>query len=219
MISTLKLAIELSGRVSDRNDKMPGTTFATDPFACKVGEKLALIPGSTCSGCYARRIAKYRANVAQGWAKNQIKADNADRDTWIAGIVYQLKKKGEDHHRWFDAGDLSSVEQLDRIVAVCKATPEIRHWLPTRELKIVRDWAKDHIVPRNLIIRLSSTMIDDKPRTQTARALGRGIACSTVHRDSEPVGHACPARDQGNQCGDCRACWDRRVRNVSYPKH
>ena len=29
----------------------------------------------------------------------------------------------------------------------------------------------------------------------------------------------CPAKDQGNKCMDCRACWDRSVSNVTYPKH
>ena len=29
----------------------------------------------------------------------------------------------------------------------------------------------------------------------------------------------CKAYTRGNQCGDCRACWDKTVKNVSYKKH
>ena len=29
----------------------------------------------------------------------------------------------------------------------------------------------------------------------------------------------CPAHNQGNQCGDCRACWDAKDMPVSYCKH
>ena len=30
---------------------------------------------------------------------------------------------------------------------------------------------------------------------------------------------SCPALDQGNNCKDCDACWDRKSSNVTYPKH
>ena len=29
----------------------------------------------------------------------------------------------------------------------------------------------------------------------------------------------CPAPDQGNSCGDCRACWDHGTGNIAYGKH
>ena len=54
---TVKEAQE-SARISTGNSKMPGTTFAQDSFACKVGDKLAKIEGSVCKSCYARRIAQ-----------------------------------------------------------------------------------------------------------------------------------------------------------------
>jgi len=42
---------------------------------------------------------------------------------------------------------------------------------------------------------------------------------STVHDKIKPIGHDCPSRFQQNKCMDCRACWDKRVKNVSYHKH
>jgi len=43
---------------------------------------------------------------------------------------------------------------------------------------------------------------------------------STVHRKGEHQhGHECPAPKQGNNCGDCRACWSTKVLNISYTKH
>ena len=50
---TVKASVEQAGKVSQGNSKMPGSTFATDAFACKVGSKLAKIKGSVCDGCYA----------------------------------------------------------------------------------------------------------------------------------------------------------------------
>jgi len=106
------------------------------------------------------------------------------------------------------------VDMLAAIVMVAVKTPHISHWLPTREAKMVKEYLKSGgEVPDNLVIRVSSTMIDDAPIKGHAHT-------STVHRKgSEVSGHACPARTQGNQCGDCRACWDKSVPNVSYPLH
>jgi hypothetical protein len=46
---------------------------------------------------------------------------------------------------------------LKKIFEVCELTPTVQHWMPTREA-----WVKDHLknCPKNLIVRLSMTMID-----------------------------------------------------------
>ena len=64
-------------------------------------------------------------------------------------------------------------------------------------------------VPPNLIIRMSSHMIDQGPVKQWPWT-------STVTSGS---GRTCPAPEQGNECGSCRACWDRSTPNVCYGKH
>ena len=215
---TLKAAKE-SLAISAGNTKMPGSTFAQDSFACKVGSRLANVKGSVCESCYARRIQRLRPSVDKGWKANLEKgrqwlANNPAQ--WVAAAVFQIEKlaakSGQPFHRWFDSGDLDSVSQLAAIVQVAEKTPSIKHWLPTRELDIVRQWERDGgIVPDNLVIRLSAPMVDMRPV--------KGANTSTVHKDKAPVGHACPAPLQGNNCGDCRACWDKSVANVSYKKH
>lgn len=221
MTWTVKASIEQAGRVSAGNSKMPGSTFATDAFACKVGSKLAKVEGSVCSGCYARRIQKMRPSVNQGWMANYLKAVtliNSNPDKWADAMAFQINrhatKSGENYHRWFDSGDLDSVAMLRAIVLACEKTPQIKHWLPTREAKIVKAYRKQYgLEPSNLVIRVSATMIGDKP------IAGHDLT-STVHRKGETShGYACPAPTQGNNCGDCRACWSAFVPNVSYTKH
>jgi len=56
-------------------------------------------------------------------------------------------------------------------------------------------------------------MIDGKPPTNLARKLE--LTTSGV----SPNGFNCPSSKQGNQCGECRACWDKTVENVNYKKH
>ena len=221
---TLKSAKESAGKLSLGNGKMPGSTFATDAFACKVGDKLAQVKGSVCHSCYARKIQKLRPSVNQGWGNNQKLAVNLIASAphkWVAAMVFQIEKaaikSGQPFHRWFDSGDLDSVDMLSAICEVARKTPSIKHWLPTREAVIVKQYRKQGgSIPRNLRVRLSATMVGDKPLTSAKRL---GVSTSTVHKNGESfVGWQCPAPDQGGNCGDCRHCWTSSI-NVSYRKH
>ena len=242
---TVKNAIEQSGKVSLGNTKMPSTTFAISAKACKVGAKLAKIENSTCSRCYALKLQNLRPSVDKGWTNNLLKAEKLIADNpmlWAKQMKFQIergcKKLGVYFHRWFDSGDLQSIEMLHAIVLTAQLTPQIKHWLPTREAKIVKDYRKQYgQEPSNLVIRVSATMIGDKPITGHKNT-------STVHRKGETIhGKECLAyrtnkdfeviaekvfknmtRDEKKtqdfgHCGNCRACWSNDVENISYPLH
>jgi len=218
---TLKAAKAEAGEISTRNTKMPGSSFAISAKRCNVGGKLAQIEGSVCSRCYALKLQNMRPSVNMGWEANYLKATrmiSENPEKWSDAMAFQIvkasEKTGEPFHRWFDSGDLQSLDMLKAIVRVAEKTPTIRHWLPTREAKIIKEYRKAYgNFPENLVVRVSATMIGDKP-------LANHENTSTVHRKAEtPAGHVCPARNQGNACGPCRACWDKNVSNVSYPLH
>lgn len=249
-IRSLRAARELAGVASLRVSKIPGSSYSTDSFACHVGSKLALVSGSTCHKCYARRIQSYRDSADKGWTDNYRKATAliaVDPQLWASAIVkqimHQAKKTGVYFHRWFTAGDLDSVAMLEAIYRVARMTPEIRHWLPTREAKMVKQCRELHgPEPDNLTIRISSTMIDDGPiashaNTSTVHTpvykggVAHGKECEAyrtrLHDDGsyEVVSldeYLATRRGKGRKygyCGDCRACWDKSVPNVSYGKH
>lgn len=114
--------------------------------------------------------------------------------------------------RFFDSGDLQSVKMLDDIVQIAKLLPGIKFWLPTREREIVKDFlAQGKKFPRNLTVRISAVMVG-----QATGPLPKGTQGSTV---SAGVGYSCPAPTQENNCGDCRACWQKSVESVDYHLH
>jgi hypothetical protein len=114
---------------------------------------------------------------------------------------------GNEFFRWHDSGDLQSLEHLKNIFEVCRRTPNTRHWLPTREAQILKQ-VQPEDVPKNLIIRFSSHMIDQGP-------VKAWPWTSTVVTKNK----TCPAAEQDNTCGRCRACWSRDVKNIAYGKH
>lgn len=210
---TKKAANQLIGGLS-KPGKMPGSAWSISAELCHTGSKLRQIPGSTCSACYALKGRYVFPGTKNAHSVRLAAFQNLPRNVWIDAIVVAIGK--DKHFRWFDAGDLQGVDMLDAIATVARKTPNCQHWLPTREKKIVSQWVKQgNTIPDNLTIRVSAPMIDGS----VPKSLPEGIKSSTVHIKTVGVGHICPANQQGNQCGDCRACWDKNVENVSYPAH
>jgi len=184
-------------------NKMPGYAYGIPAPECKTGSKLRLIPGSVCHGCYAMKGNYTRYPVIMQVQYKRL--ESLKNPLWVEAMATLINSKKEKVFRWHDAGDVQDLDHLNKIFAVCKLTPTVQHWMPTREA-----WIKDHLsrCPDNLIIRLSMTMIDQP-------AAGSWPNTSTV----VTTGAKCPAPTQGGKCLDCRACWSKDIKNISYGKH
>jgi hypothetical protein len=191
----------ITGSLS-KPSKMPGWAYGIPAKECKTGAKLRLIKNSTCHGCYALKGCYVFPNVQEAQYKRLAAIKNP---LWVKAMAAQILRHKSKWFRWHDSGDIQNLKHLAKIFKVCSLTPEVNHWLPTREA-----WVKPYIarIPRNLIIRFSMPMIDQPgasswPNTSTVVTSGR----------------TCPAPDQENSCKDCRACWNPKIKNVAYGKH
>ncbi len=198
--------------------KMPCPSYSISAKRCMLGTTLATVKGSICSKCYALKgryvFPVVQAALERRYAKLMGALRNPiERIRFV--YAFQTLLAGHNFFRWHDSGDLQSVEHLDLISTIAQLTPDTIHWLPTREVKIVREYQKLAAIPPNLRIRLSSTMIGQAPLKW------EGKYTSTVHATTvtAPVGKLCDAYTRGGKCGPCRACWDPSVLNVSYPFH
>ena len=189
--------------------KMPCKSYSIPAEACKTGSKLRQQPGTVCSDCYACK-GMYRFPVVQNalWKRLASLTD----PNWVDAMVAII---GDDEYfRWHDSGDLQNEEHLLDIFEVAEATPGCTHWLPTKEASLVRRVAKKFRVPENLVIRISSPMVDGK----VSKADGNILSCRSVSV-ADPAHWTCPAPSNQGQCGTCRACWDTNVDNVDYLMH
>ena len=196
-------AWKLVGGLS-RPSKMPGWSYGLPAAECKTGQLLVDVVGSTCEGCYATKGC-YVFPVVQ--AAQYKRLESIAKPEWVDAMALLINSKRPDVFRWHDSGDVQDVAHLMKIFEVCELSPEKRHWLPTREA-----WTNKYLdqAPGNLTIRFSMPMVDQEPA-------GSWLNTSTVVTTAG--GRTCPAPDQGNVCGDCRACWDPSVKNVAYGKH
>ena len=194
-------ALKLVGGLS-KPSKMPGWAYGLPAKECKTGSKLVKVEGSTCHGCYALKGC-YVFKVVQEAQYRRLASTK--HPLWVGAMALLINSKKSKYFRWHDSGDVQDEAHLLKIFAVCKLTPSVKHWMPTREA-----WVKRFLPlkPHNLIIRFSAPMVDQAapsswPHTSTVVTTGR----------------TCPAPTQDNECKDCRACWDPTVKNVAYGQH
>ena len=194
-------ALKITGSLS-KPSKMPGWAYGLPAKECKTGGKLQAVPGSVCYNCYALKGC-YVFKVVQDAQYFRLKAIR--HPLWTGAMASLINSKKSKYFRWHDSGDVQDEDHLTKIFAVCRLTPNTKHWMPTREA-----WVKHFqpLAPANLTIRFSAPMVDQAAPSSWSTT-------STVVTS----GATCPAPTQDNECKDCRACWDPAVKNVAYGKH
>ena len=200
-MKTEKALFIIGGSLS-KPSKMPGWSIGLPAKECKTGGKLQKVKGSVCYDCYALKGC-YVFKVVQQAQYRRLAAIKDPQ--WVEAMAHLINSKSPRVFRWHDSGDVQALEHLQKIYEVCRLTPSKRHWMPTREA-----WIKDHLQdkPANLVIRLSSPMVDQGPVSSWPNT-------STVVTS----GASCPAPKQNNECGTCRNCWNPEIKNISYGIH
>lgn len=206
-------ALKIIGGLSGPS-KMPWYGWSISATECKTGSKLAEVEGTTCSGCYALK-GNYRWDVVKAAHERRLAALRdprfVDAFALVLNTLVHRQRIPENRFRWFDSGDLQSAEMLCQIVDIARMTPEVRHWLPTREYRIVQAFlASGREFPPNLVVRMSHAWVGERPKGRL-----HNLPYSTV--DAKSAQWNCPAADQGNKCLSCDACW-RRV-DINYRLH
>ena len=177
--------------------KMPGKSYSLPAWECQTGSKLWNNPKSPCFFCYAKKnnYVRYPAIKAAQYRR----LDAIKHPLWVDAMVAQIKRMK--WFRWHDAGDVQSVEHMNKILEVARQTPDTKHWMPTQERPYL---PAPEDVPDNMIIRLSAARIDGSAGNAWSHS-------SSVVTDGSET---CPSGKQGNKCLDCRACWNKDIKTL-----
>ena len=227
------------GELLSNPKKMPEYAFNIPAQECKAGKYMVDIEGQICHDCYAlpefnedgsvnlhsSKGGRYRFNPVQlaMYRRFNFAVFNPN---FVRVMTYLITKKIKRKFRWFDSGDIQSEKMLDDICKICRNTPHILHWLPTKEWKICKRYIEaGNKIPDNLDLRLSALSVNGRPPTKRAKRLG--LNTSTVMTAdvwdkfiaSKSKGIRCPSSTQDNECGECEACWVHKVVNVGYKWH
>ena len=122
-------ALKITGSLS-KPSKMPGWAYGLPAKECKTGGKLQKVPGSVCFDCYALKGC-YVFKVVQDAQYFRLKAIR--NPLWTGAMATIINSKKSKFFRWHDSGDVQDEDHPIKIFAVCKLTPTVKHWMPTRE--------------------------------------------------------------------------------------
>jgi hypothetical protein len=172
-------ALKITGSLS-KPSKMPGWAYGLPAKECKTGGKLQKVKGSVCYDCYAMKGCYVFKVVqrAQYYRLNAIK-----NSLWPKAMSMIINSKKSKFFRWHDSGDVQNLEHLLKIYEVCKLTPSVKHWMPTREA-----WVKGQAIqasssklqgPSTKLQAPSRKQQDHGPRTlhKVLRSPDRGAQC------------------------------------------
>jgi hypothetical protein len=210
--STLSLAIA-TPKLSNAG-KMPCKSWSLPAWnSCPAAKDKDGKPVPACNYCYALTGAyRFPATIASR-AHNM---EDWKKDGWIAAMVKAIGKAG--FFRWFDSGDVYSPILASKILSVITATPNTKHWLPTRMWKV----SEVHTILiqiselPNAVVRYSSDSIHG---SRVVLGCNSTIIQGADDFTPEKGKALCRAYTRKGKCKDCRACWSKDIETVYYALH
>lgn len=164
-----------------------------------------------CKGCYATTGNYNYPNVKLPRIHNR---EDFKRAEWVSDMVIALDSSR--YFRWFDSGDMFSLELAEKILHVMEATPWVKHWLPTRMHKFKKFHsviAKMQALP-NVVVRFSSDSVQGKTIP--------GLTTSVIFSEESQLPNnatICRAYENAGKCNGCRACYSKDVSVIAYKSH
>lgn len=201
------MALRLS-RTSKLDNILSWSLQALETCPGSIGADGALVPA--CSGCYATTGNYVFDNVKAPRAENK---EDWKRDSWVSDMVSALDSQR--YFRWFDSGDMYSVDLAEKMLQVMTLTPWVKHWLPTRMAKFAKfaDVLSRMQALPNVMVRFSSDSVDGVFDARHGSVI-------IPDADSAPDGvTVCHAYAHDGKCSGCRACYDKSIPVIAYPAH
>ena len=225
----------------------------------------------TCGSCYALdgfyrtntaaqigrvlRLEYLRNLIAEGnleewisWASEKISKlrpveaipQHVPLDASLA-VALPAREEKLSYFRWHDSGDLFHADYARAVVEVCRRTPAVLHWLPTRMATLLARLVEAGLqLPQNLSVLVSChrggilediqhAAVENIRRSQPEARVGvtytfagrksRMVQPADVHASFGPSASLCPATVAANSkdrvCTGCRRCWAKA--NPTFP--
>lgn len=181
-------------------------------FTCPFGSKLAEQKNTICSTCYAAKgyFKKY-AVVERAYLLNyEVSKQDNFVDLMVSKISRDPRVRKCPFVRLHSSGDFYCQAYFLAWCDIARKLPGVKFYAPTQERALVLK--NLHMVPNNLVIRFSSTYIDEVYEGEKTGYLYGTM----VYRKDTPQREAFIC--QGN-CSNCLACWNTCFSVVAYKWH
>lgn len=175
---------------------------------CKENAK---IKGSICEHCYASSLCDLRPNLAKALERNTHMLRSGPL------LPEQIPDVSDDKIFRLEAfGDLNNLQQLENYVSIVLANPKTVFALYTKCYTLIKEYFTEHMPPKNLIIVLSSLMVNLPldPKTVLGKTVYTKFAPSQIKvftvytKEYLKKHHEVSINCGSRSCFNCRKCYN-----------
>ena len=169
-------------------------------------QKNRKILGSICSHCYAHNLAEMYSGLAERLVRNTEQLTKS-----ILPIEELPDLTGETIFRLEAFGDLNNEIQLENYINIAKKNPTVQVTLYTKMYGLVYKYFKEHDVPDNFVLILSSLLINKKidltPMKETGKFRIGQLKSFTVYSGEFIRKNDIKINCGAKSCNKCRICY------------
>ena len=168
--------------------------------------------------CYACKGTQQIARVQAAYYRNfRLYMENADE--FFEQMYCKIRFSGLPKVRLFDSGDFPNYEFLERTVALCKRTPNVKYMAFTKRYEWVNKWISENgELPDNLNIMFSAWhKIWEVPNPYSLGVAYVDFDDKSLNPEFPKNAFVCPGKE--SSCSACGACWNKKLKAVIFHQH
>ena len=173
-----------------------------------------------CTKCYADNRGFYAMPNTKQVRDDNLKLIEDNIESFVFFMIGILNRKKNKEFRWFDSGDIFSIEFLKGLIEVCKQTPNTTHWIPTTS------WNCSNMEFLLLLqalqslpnVRLRASNVGSIPLLSKGVYPLQSVVVKELLKSTKELFY-CPASNQAGKCGPCKACYSDKIQTIAYLEH
>jgi hypothetical protein len=173
-----------------------------------------------CQKCYADNRGFYAMPDTIKLREDNLAIIKDNIEVFIFFMIGKLNRKRNKDFRWFDSGDILSVEFLKALIEVCKKTPDTRHWIPTTTW----NYNNSEFLELLQVLQALPNVILRASNPGAIPVLPKGlyplqsVVVDKIKKSTKELFY-CPASQLNGKCGPCKACYNKNIETVAYLEH
>lgn len=173
--------------------------------------------------CYANKKAQQICVVQAAYYRN-FRLVNEDMKDVFEQIIFEIKHSGLSTVRYFDSGDIINYEFLLGIMDIAEELPDIKFMAFTKKYELVNRYLNEgYQIPDNFNIIFSAwdkLWKFDNPYNLPIAYVD--FKDKRLNPDIPKNAFRCPSNGKklGEiTCSMCKACWNKKLKNVVFEQH
>ena len=176
-----------------------------------------------CKFCYADDRGFYSMPDTKRVREDNLAIIKENIETFIFFMIGKLNRKRNKEFRWFDSGDIFSVEFIKALIEICNKTKTTTHWIPTTTWNYNESDKIEFLALLQVLQSLPNVRLRaSNPSAEQVLSKDlyplQSVVVPKLGKSTKELFY-CPASLQSGKCGSCNACYKSTLKTIAYLKH